>query len=129
MLQFKTSIFYGWRLVARDLKNQRTGLMIRAWNSLRKNRQHAQIKRYSTQLILRRELGDTESLIRECFNALKLNKEREKCQLVTTELKDNTEVAIESTGREIKKLRDTSTRSQKQRQLNAVCNGFGVFVR
>ena len=76
--------------------------MIRTWNCLRKNRQAAQIKRYATQLILRRELGDAESLVRECFAALKLNKEREKCELVTSELKDNTEVAIESTGKEIK---------------------------
>ena len=80
-------------------------------------------------LINRRETKDKESLIRECFNALKYNKEKEKCQLVTSELKDNTEVAIHATGREVRKLRDSSTRSLKERKVKAVCNGFAVFVR
>ena len=80
-------------------------------------------------MISRREKGDEDSLIRECFNAIKFNKEREKCQLVTSELKGNTEVAIESTGREVRKLRDASTRSLKKRKTQAICNGFAVFVR
>ena len=69
--------------------------MIRVWNCLNKNRQMIASKKFSTQLVLRNELCSTEDLVRKCFAALKLTKETEKATLVTTELKDGENVAIE----------------------------------
>jgi len=75
MMQYKTRLFYGWRQVAKELKKQRIGMMVRTWNCLCKNRQYSQIKRLTTQLVLRKGLCEQETLIRVCFNAMRVNKE------------------------------------------------------
>ena len=99
-------MFYGWRNVIHAEKTSRKALMRRCLRNLRKGVENKKQLQKMALSALGFQIQSDKSIMKQCFYAMRQNKEEEKLIYLCDKLSVDTEPALMSLNKDLKAIED-----------------------